>query len=206
MRNKRIVAGILSLGLIFILTGCSSKPSDKRIKEALDNGTITVEDAKSKGWINDEWIEKNFKKITAGSKIHLFEQFQTTYLDGTPAPKNVISGKMHVAFFNSKSDKTAEQIKILNSAYEKFVKYDIPILGVVLDEDLNEAKELLKGVKFPVIVYNEEMKKSLKEYADIIKTDYVSVWTKEGGFYSAWESTENAEDLISFAEVLKNEE
>jgi hypothetical protein len=205
MKNKRIVAGILALGLIFILTGCSSKPSDKKIKEALDNGTITVEDAKSKGWIDDEWIEKNFKKITAGSKIHLVEQFQTTYLDGTPAPKNVISGKMHVAFFNSKSDKAAEQIKILNSAYDQLVKYDIPILGVVLDENLNEAKERLKGAKFPVIVYNEEMKKSLKEYADILKTDYVSVWTKEGGFYSAWGAEENADNLKSYAEVLSNE-
>lgn len=191
--------------LIFTLVGCSPKPSEEKIKAALDNGTITVADAKSKGWINDEWIKQNYKPIPSGSKIHLFEQFQTTYLDGTPAPKNVIAGKMHVAFFNSKSPKAAEHIKILNSVYDNIVKYDIPVLGVVLDEDLDGAKERLKGVKFPVIVYNEEMKKSLKKYEDILTTDYVSVWTRDGGFYTAWNSKEDADSLKSFAEYLSNE-
>ncbi|MBU3142850.1 hypothetical protein [Clostridium sp. CF012] len=205
MKFKKNVAGILSLVLIFTLVGCSPKPSEKKIKAALENGTITVADAKSKGWINDEWIEKNYKPIPSLSKIHLFTPFQTTYLDGTPAPKNVIAGKMHVAFFNSKSDKATEQIKILNSVYDKFVKYDIPILGVVLDEDLDGAKERLKGVKFPVIVYNEEMKKSLKGYADILKTDYSSVWTKDGGFYTAWSYKDDTDSLNSYAEGLSNE-
>jgi hypothetical protein len=205
MKIKNIVAALLALALVFSPAGCSSKPSDEKIKIALKNGTITVEDAKSKGWIDDKWIDKNYKKIKAGSKIHLFMPFQTNYLDGTKAPKNVITGKMHVAFFNTKSDKAIKQIEILNAVNEKLVKYDIPILGVVLDEDLAGAKKRLKGVKFPVIICNEEMKKSLSEYADMLKTDYASVWTKDGGFYSAWNDQEDADDLKSFAEVLSHE-
>ncbi|GEM_PF-3039017 len=205
MKNKRFVTGILTSLLIFSLAGCNSSPSDEKIKAALENGTISVEDAKSKGWINDEWIKKYFKPIHASSKIYLFEQFQTTYLDGTPTPKNVICGKMHVAFFNSKSAKAMEQIKILNSVYEDFRKYDIPVLGVVLDEDLDGARTRLKDVKFPLIVYNKEMKKSLEQYADFLKSDYSSVWTKEGGFYTAWANKEDAQSLKSYAEVLSNE-
>ena len=76
MKKKFVI--IISSLLILSLGGCSSKPSEEKIKSALDEGTITVEDAKEKGWIDDDWIKANYETVEAKSKIYLFDPFETT--------------------------------------------------------------------------------------------------------------------------------
>lgn len=203
---KRIVTILLSAVLVLSLVGCGSAPSDKKIKAALEEGTVTFEDAKAKGWIDDKWIEENFEPIEAKSKIHLFEAFETSYLDGTPVSSEIIEGKMCLVFFNTQGEGAMEGLEIYNDAYDKMKELGVPIMGIITDEDVSAAKEKLTHIKFPVIVYSEDMQKSLKDYKGIIGENIVSVFTKDGGFYTAWNSKVEMKEMLSFAEVLANEE
>ena len=202
---KKLIALLLSATMVFSLVGCGGTPSDEKIKAALDDGTITVEDAKAKGWIDDEWVKANFEQIDAGSKIHLFTAFDTTYLDGTPVSSDIIAGKMCLVFFDTAQEDVAEKLKVYNDACDELGKLGTPVLGIVLDENLEAAKENLTDIKFPILVFNDEMQKSLADYSELLDEDVVSVFTKDGGFYTAWNSKETADELVEYAEKLANE-
>lgn len=203
---KKLIAILISTILMLSIVGCNSNPSDNKIKKALDEGAITLEDAKAKGWIDEEWIKKNFVPIKASSKIHLFAPFETTYLNGTPASSKIIEGEMCLVFFNTNNYTTLEKLKIYNDAYDPMKEKGIPILGILTDENSTAAKEKLKDIKFPIILYNEEMQKSLDQYNSMIKTDVTSVFTREGGFYSAWQINSTVDSLLKYSEDLANEE
>lgn len=204
MKRKLIL--IISCLLVFSMAGCNSKPSEEKIKAALDDGTITVEDAKEKGWIDDDWINAHYEKIDAKSKIYLFDPFKTTYLDGTPASSNIIEGKTCMVFFDTQQEKTLEKLTIFNDISEEMKAIGIPVIGIITDEDIDAAKEKLTDIRFPVIVYNDSMQQSLKNYDELIHSDLVSIFTKEGGFYTAWNTDAKADELISFAKELQDEE
>ncbi|WP_157668635.1 hypothetical protein [Lachnoclostridium phytofermentans] len=203
---KKTTVALFTALLVLSLAGCSSAPSDEKIKTALEDGTITIEDAKEKGWIDDEWVEANFEPIKAKTKIYLFDSFQTTYLDGTPASSELIEGKMCLVFFNTAKDGTMDKLKVFNDIREEMEDIGVPILGIITDEQLEDAKEKLNDIKFPILVYNEEMQKSLAEFNELIDSDVVSIFTKEGGFYSAWNSGCDSESLLDFARGLADEE
>lgn len=206
---KKIITKTLSLLLVFSLVGCSSAPSNEKIKAALEDGTITVEDAKAKGWIDDQWIEENFKQLDAKSKIYLLDPFETTYLDGTPASSELIEGKMCLVFINELVDGTMEKLDTFNSAYEEMETCGVPILGIVSgDIDKDMAKEKLTDMGFPIIIRNEDMQRSLElsGFDDMLDYDVVSVFTKDGGIYTAWQNSVTTEGLITYAKELAKDE
>lgn len=49
------------------------------------------------------------------------------------------------------------------------------------------------------------MEKSFDFYKDLIEDNVVSVFTKDGGIYSAWNSDCSAEGLLDAAEGIANE-
>lgn len=68
MQHKKHCSLLMAGLLMVAMAGCSSSPSEAEIMSALEKGTITVEDAKSKGWIDDAWIEKHFEPVEAKLK------------------------------------------------------------------------------------------------------------------------------------------
>lgn len=202
---KRMMTILLSAMLVFSLVGCSSTPSDEKIKEALAEGRISIEDAMSKGWIDEEWIEANYKPVEGKSKIYLFEPFETTYLDGTPAASTIIEGTMCLVFFNTEQADTLEKLKAYNEVSDQMKELGVPILGIITDKDVAAAKEKLADIKFPVIVYNEAMLEVFEGHDEMIQQDVVSVFTKDGGFYSAWRNGETTESLLDYAKGEANE-
>lgn len=173
---------------------------------ALEKGIITVEDAKTKGWINDEWIEEHFEPVEAKSKIYLFDPFDTIYLDGTPASSKLIEGTMCLVFFDSTVEGSMNTLTEISRISKEMEQLGVPVLGIITDEDLDTARQARPELDFPVIVYNEEMKKSLDFYGEVIEDTVVSVFTKEGGIYSAWNSDCSADELLATAEGIANEE
>lgn len=203
---KKMTIILLSGVLAFSLVGCNSTPSDEKIKSALAEGTITVEDAKNKGWIDDEWIAENFSPIEAQTKIQMFDPFETTYLDGASASSAIIEGDMCLVFFNTQQEDTLEKLKVYNDVSAQMEELGVPILGIITDQDTEAAKEKLTDIKFPIIVYNDAMQKSLAGYAEMIDGDITSVFTKDGGFGTAWSTGETAESLLDYAKDKENEE
>ncbi|MEG2000587.1 MAG: hypothetical protein RR053_04240 [Evtepia sp.] len=202
---KKLLFSLLTAVLLLAMVGCEDVPSDAKIKAALDEGTMTVEDASAKGWIDDEWIEKNFDSAEAGEKIYPIDKFTTTYLDGSPASSDLICGKMCLVFFDTSEEQTMEKLELFKDNAAQMKKIGIPILGILTDDDVVAAREKLKDLPFPVIVYNEEMQTSLLRYEDILDTDLVSVFTKEGGFYSAWIMKTDSNEMLTFAQMLADE-
>lgn len=205
IKMKKIIITVLCAIMVFSLVGCKSKPSDAEIKEALDQGTITVEDAIEKGWIDQAWMDKNFEKVDPGSKIHLFDSFETIYLDGTPAFSDMINGIMCLVFFNTEDEDTMNKLTIFNEMYNEMSEIGVPILGINTDKDYEAAREKLKDIKFPIIVYNDDMNKAMKDYKEMLETGVISVFTKEGGFYSAWNLQVNVDEMLDFARRLVDE-
>lgn len=203
---KKMMTIFLSAMLVFSLAGCSTTPSDEKIKDALAEGTITVEDAKSRGWIDDEWIQANYQPIEAKSKIYLFEPFETTYLDGTPASSSIIEGTMCLVFFNTEQPDTLEKLKVYNEVSDQMKEQGVPILGIITDKDVAAAREKLSDIKFPVIVYNEAMLAAFESHDEMIQQDVASVFTKNGGIYTAWRNGETTESLLDYAKGEANEE
>ena len=95
---KRTVLLLLAGAMVLSLAGCFGAPSEEKIIQALDDGTITVEDAKAKGWIDDDWIDDHFKSVEASTKIHQFDVFETTYLNGEEVSSSIISEEMCLVF------------------------------------------------------------------------------------------------------------
>lgn len=206
---KKIIAILLAALLVLSMTACSGRPSDDKIKAALDDGTITVEDAKAKGWIDEEWIKANFETIEAKAKIYLLDPFQTTYLDGTAASSELIEGKMCLVFINELTEGTKEKLDAFNRAYEEMEDIGVPMLGIISDKiSIENAKATLKDIGFPMIIRNEDMNRSmaLSGFDTMMDYDVVSVFTKDGGIYTAWSSSQTEEGLIAYAKKLANEE
>lgn len=205
MRHKTIIS-ILMAGLLAVsAAGCGSVPSDSELERALEAGTITAEDAKSKGWIDDAWLEEHFPPVEAGSKIQTFPPFETTYLDGAPASSQLIQGTMCLVFFDSTQGDTVEKLRKISGISGEMTRLGVPVLGIITDKNPEGAREVLLDLDFPVIVYNDEMRASLELYDDMIGDSMISVFTKGGGFYSAWSIDCSASALLDGAEDLKNE-
>ena len=111
-----------------------------------------------------------------------------------------------MVFFDTQGEKTLEKLKVFNDISDDMKAIGIPVIGIITDEDVDAAKEKLTDITFPVIVYNDSMQQSLKNYDELIHSDLVSIFTKEGGFYTAWNTDAKADELLSFAKELQDEE
>lgn len=203
---KKTITLCCALALTFSLTACSSRPSDAKIREALDMGTITVEDAKAKGWIDEEWIQANFEQVEAQTKIYLFDDFETTYLDGAPASSDLIHGTMCLVFFNTSAEGVMDKLAVFQEARAGMEEAGVPLLGIVTDADVDAAKEKLAGFDFPIIVYNDEMREAMADYAQMTEQGLTANFTHDGGFYSAWYTAVTADDLIETAQAFASME
>lgn len=203
---KRLTVVLLTALLAVYMTACATKPSIDKIKAALEDGTITAEDAKAKGWIDDAWLQANFESVPAVTKIFTLSPFETTYLDGTPASSDIITGTLCLVFFDTQAENALERLAVYNNTYDDMMELGVPTIGIITDKDVDAAKEKLTDVKFPVIVYNQEMRTSLEGYSELIDGKVISVFTKDGGFYTAWHSKAEREDLLANAGSLVNEE
>ncbi|MEF9971178.1 MAG: hypothetical protein RR731_02575 [Oscillospiraceae bacterium] len=202
---KKTLLILLTALMLLSLVGCGGKPTDEKIKAALEEGKITMEDAKDKGWIDDAWIEANIEIFEGATKIFAFDEFNTSYLDGTPVSSKIISGTMCLVFFDSTSENALEKLEVFKENAAELEKIGTPILGVITDDDVAAAKEKLGDLPFPVIVFNEEMQTSLERFKDIVSDGVVSVFTKDGGFYSAWISKTDSGELLRLANDFGNE-
>ncbi len=202
---KRTVLLLLAGAMVLSLAGCFGAPSEEKIIQALDDGTITVEDAKAKGWIDDDWIDDHFKSVEASTKIHQFDVFETTYLNGEEVSSSIISEEMCLVFFDTAKDGTLEKLEVFNQIADIMRETGVPVLGIVMDEELAIAQETLKYIKFPVIVYNDAMKSSLGKYEDILDDALTFVFTKDGGFYTAWNTNVDKEKILEVADWIAKE-
>ena len=84
---KRLTVTFLALVCALFLVACGSqKPSLDEVEQAIQDGSLTVEDAVDKGFVTQEWADEYMQQqsVPAASKTEagLIGEFSTTTLSG----------------------------------------------------------------------------------------------------------------------------
>lgn len=211
---KKIITSFLIIISIVLLSSCSNnKPSLEQVEREINDGTLTVEDARKRGWVDDKWVENYNKEkqknaIDASDKLksNILEDFETTTIDNNKFTKDNLSQVTYIAFINPTSNTGKEAYNVLQDAHDEIIANSGDALIVTTT---NEGIDLYKNSKFPIVYYNESMKNALGSLTNMVRIDSFSgAWNGNGAFLSAWNIKIEKEALInsvkSIVDMLNN--
>ena len=206
MKKKMILAGALALCLT--LSACGSQaPSLEEVEAAIEDGSITIEDALDKGWITQEWVDSYMEENTvpAADKIaiNMVGEFETQTVTGDPFTNQDIPAVAFMVFMDPE-DAGAQ------AYYDELVKAveDVRAAGadIVVCSKGGMDAEMYQDAPFSVVEYNDAMKAALAQNDGMAS----EVWYMDGSLISAWSSEVDAASLAdsaaSFAGMAAEEE
>lgn len=201
MKKKMILAGALALCLT--LSACGSQaPSQEEVEAAIEDGSITVEDALNKGWVTQEWVDGYMEENTvpAADKIAINKvgEFETKTVTGDPFTNQDIPAAAFVVFLDPE-DAGAQ------AYYDELVKAveDVRAAGadIVVCSKGGMDAELYQDAPFSVVEYNDSMKAALAQNDGMASgIPCVGVWYVNGSLISAWISQVEAASLADSAD------
>lgn len=207
---KRLTAMFLTAACVLSLAACSSrKPGLDEVKQAIEEGSVTLEDAVDKGWVTQEWADEYLEErsVPAADKTAAgaIGEFTTTTLSGEEFTREQMADVTLFVFLDPADPDTPAFYQALTDGYEGVKKNGADILVCTKSEDGNE---LFADAPFPVIQYNDSLKNAVGNYTEMIEGQpNVYSWCVNTSFYSAWsssaESEELAEDAAGFAQMQK---
>ena len=208
--KKRAAAIGLAVVMTISLTACGEKdPSLEEVEQAIEAGTLTVEDALDKGWVDQAWVDGYIEanSVPAGDKMEAnkVEDFTTSTLDGMEFTKADLGGVVFFAFADPASEGVQEFYNALAQAHEGVTANGA---GIVLCTKSEEGNELFADAPFPVILYNDSLKAAVGKNSGMIEDEEIlntASWYVNGSFLSAWalvlDAEELPEDAAAFAKV-----
>ena len=211
MKKKIILAGALALCLT--LSACGSKaPSREEVEAAIEDGSITIEDALDKGWITQEWVDSYMEENTvpAADKIaiNMVGEFETQTVTGDPFTNQDIPAVTFMVFLDPEDAGTQAYYDGLVKAVE-----DVRAAGadIVVCSKGGMDAEMYQDAPFSVVEYNDAMKAALAQNDGMAsEIPCVGVWYVDGSLISAWSSEVDAASLAdsaaSFADMAAEEE
>lgn len=207
---KRLTILMLALACALSLAACGSqKPSLDEVEQAIENGSLTVEDAVDKGWVTQEWADEyeQQKSVPAASKTEAgaIGEFSTTTLSGEEFTREQMADVTLFVFLDPDDPGAESFYQALVDGYEGVKENGAEILVCTKSQDGNEQFE---GAPFPVIHYNDSLKVAVGNYAEMIEGQpNASSWCVNASFLSAWSSAAESEALAdsaaSFVEMQK---
>lgn len=207
---KRIVSFFLAAVCLLSLAACGSKkPSLEEVEQAINEGTLTLEDAVGKGYVTQDWADEYIESRTvpAGDKMEAgaIGEFTTTTLAGEEFTREQLEGVVLFAFIDPAGEEAEAFYQALVEGYEGVKENGAGILVCAKGE---EGNELFEDAPFPVIPYDDAVKAATKNHSGMIEDlDNSASWCVNGSFYSAWYSVVDAESLADsaagFVEVQK---
>lgn len=200
MKKKIILAGALALCLT--LSACGSQaPSLEEVEAAIEDGSITIEDALDKGWIDQAWVDSYMEEnsVPAADKIAINKvgDFETETVTGDPFTNQDIPAVAFMVFMDPE-DAGAQ------AYYDELVKAveDVRAAGadiVVCSKGGMDAK-MYQDAPFSVAEYNDAMKAALAQNDEMAsEIPCVGVWHVDGSLISAWNSQVDAASLTDSA-------
>ena len=200
MKKKMILAGALALCLT--LSACGSQaPSQEEVEAAIEDGSITVEDALNKGWVTQEWVDSYMEENTvpAADKmaVNKVGEFETQTVTGDPFTNQDIPAVAFMVFLDLE-DAGAQ------AYYDELVKAveDVRAAGadIVVCSKGGMDAELYQDAPFSVVEYNDAMKDALAQNDGMAsEIPCVGVWHVDGSLISAWSSEVDAASLADSA-------
>lgn len=199
---KKLFNMMLVAMLTFSLSACGSKkPSIDEVEKAINEGTVTVEDALSKGWVDEAWVEEYNEaqlsmSVPASDKLtsNMIGEYETTTQSGETFTNSNIEGLTFYAFINPESEAGKDAYSVLTENDEAIREAG----GYVLVINTSTADtDLFADAKFPVVAYNDSMKTALGSLSDMVQEDgFSGSWNSKGAFLSAWNSKIDSDKLI----------
>ena len=200
MKKKMILAGALALCLT--LSACGSQaPSQEEVEAAIEDGSITVEDALNKGWVTQEWVDSYMEENTvpAADKmaVNKVGEFETKTVTGDTFTNQDIPAVAFMVFLDPE-DAGAQ------AYYDELVKAveDVRAAGadIVVCSKGGMDAELYQDAPFSVVEYNDSMKAALAQNDGMASgIPCVGVWYVDGSLISAWSSEVDAASLADSA-------
>ena len=203
------------VGLALSLTACGEKqPSQEEVEQAIEAGTLTIEDALDKGWIDQAWVDayQEESSVPAGSKMEAgaVGDFTTTTLSGEEFTREQLGDVVFFAFLDPNAEGTQAFYDALTEGYDGVVENGADIVVCTKSES---GSELFAGAPFPVILYNDSLKAAVGSNSSMAEDEEMpnaASWYVNGSFLSAWYSTVDGEDLpesaAAFVEMSKDPE
>ncbi len=200
MKKKMILAGALALCLT--LSACGSQaPSLEEVEAAIEDGSITIEDALDKGWIDQAWVDSYMEEnsVPAADKIAINKvgEFETQTVTGDTFTNQDIPAVAFMVFLDPE-DAGAQ------AYYDELVKAveDVRAAGadIVVCSKGGMDAELYQDAPFSVVEYNDAMKDALAQNDGMAsEIPCVGVWHVDGSLISAWNSQVDAASLTDSA-------
>lgn len=173
------------------------------MEQAIEAGTLTVDDALEKGWIDQAWVDAYIEdnSVPASNKMesNKVADFTTTTLDGEEFTRGDLENVVFFAFADPADPSASEFFQSLVDAYEGVTANGA---GIVLCTKSEEGSDLFSDAPFPVILYNESLQEAVGNNRSMIEDEEVSTtasWYVNGSFFSAWSMKIDAEDLVESA-------
>lgn len=199
---KRLTVILLTLVFALSLAACGSqKPSLDEVEQAIEDGSVTIEDALDKGWITQEWADEyeQQQSVPAASKTEAgaIGEFSTTTLSGEEFTREQMADVTLFAFLDPADPDAEAFYQALVDSYEGVTENGAEILVCTKSEDGNE---LFEDAPFPVILYNDSLKAAVGSYTEMIEgSPNTSSWCVNASFLSAWSSAADGEKLADSA-------
>lgn len=195
---KRWIAIFLAAVCTVTLTACASKrPNTDEVRQAIEEGNVTLEDAVSKGWVTQEWadgyIEENSVPSSNKMEAGAFGDFTTTTLSGKEFTRDQMAEVTLFAFVDPSNPDAPAFYQALADGYEEVKKNGAEILVCTKAETGNE---LFEHAPFPVILYSDSLQAATEHHKEMIEgMPNTAFWCMNNSFASAWFSSIQAEEL-----------
>ena len=204
MTTRRLAALGLAAAMGLTLAACGEQqPSREEVEQAIAAGTLTIENALDKGWIDQAWVDayQEEKSVPAGSKMEAgaVGDFTTTTLSGEEFTREQLGDVVFFAFLDPSAEGTQAFYDGLVEGYDGVVENGADIVVCTKRE---EGNDLFAEAPFPVILYNDSLKAAIGGNSGMVEdeeTPNTASWYVNGSFLSAWYSSVDAEELPASA-------
>ena len=209
-KNKRKLAVLgLAAAMALSLAACGEKrPS----QEDVEAGTLTIEDALDKGWVDQAWVDAYYEEnsVPAASKTesNMVGDFATTTLSGEAFTREQLGDVVFFAFLDPEAEGTQVFYNALAEGYEGVAENGAEILVCTKS---GTGSEMFADAPFPVILYNDSLAAAVGSNRSMVEDGEmpnVASWYVKGAFLSAWYSVVDAEELpasaAAFVEMSRN--
>ncbi len=106
-----------------LLAACGEKaPSLEEVEQAIEAGTLTVEDAQDKGWVDQAWVDGYWEARTVPAvdkiEINRVGEFTTTTLSGEPFTQEDLGHVLLFAFVDPASEDVGAFYDAMTAAWD----------------------------------------------------------------------------------------
>ena len=200
MTTRRLAALGLAAAMGLTLAACGEQqPSREEVEQAIAAGTLTIENALDKGWIDQAWVDayQEESSVPAGSKMEAgaVGDFTTTTLSGEEFTREQLGDVVFFAFLDPSAEGTQAFYDGLVEGYDGVVENGADIVVCTKRE---EGNELFAEAPFPVILYNDSVKAAIGSSSGMVEDPEMpntASWYVNGSFLSAWYSSVDAQEL-----------